>query len=169
MVGSAGKVLGLAGDIGLGGYRMLGGLLARNAPVLSQNQPRTLEEVQSVLAGGASKAASFKNSILRRSTVNSAVPDASTLQISPPAKETELADVSQDSVTSEQENQEKAAASTNASASISSRLASLPGLSRIGSQQATTTPAEQAEKAQSADILGNTAPPARVSFPVPCV
>ena len=99
---------------------MLGGLLNRNAPTMEpQQQPKTLEEVQSVLAGGASKAASFKDSILRRGTVNS-------MTASPPKKETELADV--------------APSEETAAPSISSRLASLPGLGRLGAN----TPPERA-------------------------
>lgn len=154
MVGSAGKVLGQAADLGLGGARMLGGLLTRSQPIAPGiGQPKTIEEVQSVLAGGASRAASFRDSILRRGTISSAAPSTAS-QAKAPAKETELSDVSSAPAS------EPKAGETNASPSISSRLASLPGLGRLNA-----TPAVPGEKVQPATVTGG-AQPARVGCQV---
>lgn len=157
MVGSAGKVLGQAADLGLGGYRMLGGLLARNQPGIEGiSQPKTIEEVQSVLAGGASRAASFRDSILRRGTVSSVAASSASHRKLP---EQELADVS--GSTEPAVEQSIKAAEAAASPSISSRLASLPGLARLNSSSAAEAN-NPAAKAQPATVTGATHP-ARVS------
>ena len=143
MVGSAGKVLGQAADFGLGGYRMLGGLLARTAPFDLSQQPKTIEEVQNVLAGTSTKASSFKDSILRRSTLSSVV-QSKNLE-STENKEVEMADVHPDSLSDPGEEAESTDQTVrenlpepplmplvSTAASISSRLAALPGLSRLG-------------------------------------
>ena len=140
MVGSAGKVLGQAADLGLGGYRMLGGLLTRTTMTDPAQQPKTIEEVQSVLAGSSTKATSFKNSILRRPTFSFSVP------VKKPGEGvgtggTEMADIIQDvtdPTTAEKAEQGDGVPDVDAMApistvpSISSRLAALPGLSRLG-------------------------------------
>lgn len=145
MVGSAGKVLGHAADLGLGGFRMVGGLLARSTPtaMASTTQPTTIEEVQTVLAGSTTKAASFRNSILRRSTIGSIVPSIKS-DASGDRKETELSDVGPSAASDAHdvppgEDAKKitsdapvAPGLVSSAASISSRLASLPGLSRFG-------------------------------------
>jgi hypothetical protein len=159
MVGSAGKVLGQAADlglgVGLGGYRMLGGLLARPQPnIQGSSQPKTIEDVQSVLAGGASKAASFKNSILRRGTVSSATPSAVSRTKSPD-RETELSDVvkhAEDTSTATEKGNE-----AGSTVSIGSRLASLPGLAKLNAGSASMSPAAS-ERVQPATVTGATQP-----------
>lgn len=132
-MGSAGRVLGQAADIGLGGYRILGGLLARTpASMDTSQQPQTLEDVQSVLAGGAAKPAnnSIRQAILRRGT-NASLISAKTVD-SGISKETEMSDVKALG-TSPRRDAAKTSQPLSSSATISSRLASLPGLSRLAS------------------------------------
>lgn len=141
-VGSAGRVLGQAADIGLGGYRILGGLLAR-APASMDNsqQPQTLEDVQSVLAGGTAKASStIRQAILRRGT-NTSLVSARTVD-SRISKETEMSDVKALG-TSPRQDASRANQPLSSSATISSRLASLPGLSRLSAPPATTSESGQ--------------------------
>lgn len=131
-VGSAGRVLGTAADIGIGGYRILGGLLARNPQSIeTSQQPQTLEDVQTVLAGSSAKpASSIRQAILRRGT-NTSMSSAKTHD-SKVSKETEMSDVKALS-TSPSQDTTKSIQPVASTASISSRLASLPGLTRLSS------------------------------------
>jgi len=129
-VGSAGRVLGQAADIGIGGYRILGGLLARAPAAMdSSQQPQTLEDVQTVLAGSSAKPAnSIRQAILRRGT-NTSLVSAKTIE-SRVSKETELSDVKALG-SSPRQDKAKVSQQLSSSATISSRLASLPGLGRL--------------------------------------
>jgi hypothetical protein len=134
-VGSAGRVLGTAADIGMGGYKILGGLLARTPQTISNSpQPQTLEDVQSVLAGSsATPGNSIRQAIIRRGT-NASLVSAKTLD-SRISKETEMSDVNAVGASPQQDKAK--AAQLASSASISSRLASLPGLARLNTTGST--------------------------------
>lgn len=125
-VGSAGRVLGQAADIGIGGYKILGGLLARTPATMdSSQQPQTLEDVQSVLAGSSAKpATSIRQAILRRGT-NASLVSSKTVD-SRISKETEMS-----SVTGSPQQDKTKTGLPSSSSAISSRLASLPGLARL--------------------------------------
>lgn len=129
-VGSAGRVLGTAADIGIGGYRILGGLLARTpATMESSQQPQTLEDVQSVLAGGSAKPVNtIRQAILRRGT-NASLVSTKTVD-SRITKETEMSDVKALG-SSPRQDKAKSSQPLSSSVTISSRLASLPGLGRL--------------------------------------
>lgn len=130
MVGSAGKVLGLAGDIGLGGVRIMGGLLTRTGATFDARQPRTVEDVQSVLSGGDNnKQRSLRDALFRRGTVASVKPRietemANVIPASPPTGET--------GATADNGEPQKAAEPVSTNNTLASRLAGLPGLGRLG-------------------------------------
>lgn len=159
MVGSAGRVLGQAADLGMGGYRLLGGLLATKnatdaAGGIDAAPPRTIEDVQNVLSGETSRAASFRDSILRRSTISSVVPSlTSGKRVDDTKKDGEVIDVEPaqderrastsstqpfgDTLAAGDAGEKPSTGSIVPAPSISSRLASLPGLSRFSASGGT--------------------------------
>ena len=144
VVGSAGKVLGLAGDIGLGGARIVGGLFSRTSATIDYiRQPKTIEDVQEVLSGADStRSRSLTDTLLRR-------PAAS------PSVVAEMQDAS--ALTNSREQDESSttapdALNGDAPASLASRLAALPGISGFA-----TTTAEPSKAAISSAEPATTA------------
>ena len=144
VVGSAGKVLGLAGDIGLGGARIVGGLFSRTSATIDHiRQPKTIEDVQEVLSGSDSaRPRSLTDTLLRR-------PAASP----PVAAEMQDASVLTDSREQDEPSAKAPAAlGGDAPTSLASRLAALPGISGFAAttaehSKAATSSAEPAATA----------------------
>lgn len=133
-VGSAGRVLGHAADFGLGGARLLGGLLSR--PASEIEQPQTIQDVQEVLSGANAKPYSLRQTFLRRPTLSSVLTGGSRLPTASNDKESQGIDpASWPSATDDTVSMTSAPIASPNTASISSRLAALPGLGKLSGNQ----------------------------------